>query len=91
MKFEIKPSVETVEIVFIVFQLAQPLLPYALAFAAGAMVFVVVDDIIPESCSRYAAQTPVLFFTFLFLYVCLLVIYLFTSLLVYLLRNILCL
>ena len=34
-------------------QLAQPLLPYALAFAAGAMVFVVVDDIIPESFSRY--------------------------------------
>ena len=29
--------------------LAQPLLPYALAFAAGAMVFVVVDDILPET------------------------------------------
>ncbi|XP_061611969.1 zinc transporter ZIP11-like isoform X1 [Phyllopteryx taeniolatus] len=29
--------------------LAEPLLPYALAFAAGAMVFVVVDDIIPEA------------------------------------------
>lgn len=28
---------------------AQPVLPYALAFAAGAMVFVVVDDIIPEA------------------------------------------
>jgi len=28
---------------------AQPLLPYALAFAAGAMVYVVVDDIIPEA------------------------------------------
>ena len=67
---KIKPLVE---IVFIVFQLAQPLLPYALAFAAGAMVFVVVDDIIPESCSRYAPQTPVLFFTFL--YVCLLFSY----------------
>jgi ZIP family zinc transporter len=26
-----------------------PVLPYALAFAAGAMVFVVVDDIVPES------------------------------------------
>ncbi len=35
----------------IVFQLAEPLLPYALAFAAGAMVFVVVDDIIPEAYS----------------------------------------
>ncbi|XP_078257463.1 zinc transporter ZIP11 isoform X1 [Rhinoraja longicauda] len=29
--------------------LAKPLLPYALAFAAGAMVYVVVDDIIPEA------------------------------------------
>ncbi|XP_064808986.1 zinc transporter ZIP11-like [Oncorhynchus masou masou] len=29
--------------------LSEPLLPYALAFAAGAMVYVVVDDIIPEA------------------------------------------
>jgi len=29
--------------------LMQPLLPYALAFAAGAMVYVVIDDIIPEA------------------------------------------
>ncbi|NXI41631.1 S39AB protein, partial [Galbula dea] len=28
---------------------AEPLLPYALGFAAGAMVFVVMDDIIPEA------------------------------------------
>lgn len=28
---------------------AEPALPYALAFAAGAMVYVVVDDIIPEA------------------------------------------
>lgn len=28
-----------------------PLLPYSLAFAAGAMVYVVVDDIIPEANS----------------------------------------
>lgn len=27
----------------------EPVLPYALAFAAGAMIFVVVDDIIPEA------------------------------------------
>lgn len=27
----------------------QPILPYALAFAAGAMIFVVVEDVIPES------------------------------------------
>jgi len=29
--------------------LAQPLLPYALSFAAGAMIFVVVEELIPES------------------------------------------
>ncbi len=28
---------------------ARPLLPYALAFAAGAMIFVVVEDLIPEA------------------------------------------
>ncbi|KAJ8372312.1 hypothetical protein AAFF_G00290980 [Aldrovandia affinis] len=32
--------------------LAEPLLPYALAFAAGAMVYVVIDDIIPEAQVR---------------------------------------
>jgi ZIP family zinc transporter len=26
-----------------------PLLPYALSFAAGAMIFVVVEEVIPES------------------------------------------
>ncbi|UQZ88421.1 ZIP family metal transporter [Deltaproteobacteria bacterium Smac51] len=30
---------------------AQPILPFALAFAAGAMIFVVVEDVIPESQS----------------------------------------
>ena len=34
-------------------QLVEPLLPYALAFAAGAMVYVVIDDIIPEGCARW--------------------------------------
>ena len=29
--------------------LARPLLPYALAFAAGAMMFVVVEELVPES------------------------------------------
>lgn len=29
--------------------MAQPLLPYALSFAAGAMIFVVVEEVIPES------------------------------------------
>jgi len=31
--------------------LAKPLLPYALAFAAGAMIFVVVEELIPEAQS----------------------------------------
>jgi len=31
--------------------IAEPLLPYALSFAAGAMIFVVVDDLIPETAS----------------------------------------
>lgn len=29
--------------------IAQPILPYALAFAAGAMIFVVVEEIVPEA------------------------------------------
>ena len=29
----------------------RPLLPYALAFAAGAMIFVVVEEVVPESQS----------------------------------------
>ena len=29
----------------------RPVLPYALAFAAGAMIFVVVEEVIPESHS----------------------------------------
>lgn len=32
--------------------LAQPLLPYALAFAAGAMIYVVVEEVIPEAQSE---------------------------------------
>jgi ZIP family zinc transporter len=31
--------------------LVRPLLPYALAFAAGAMIYVVVEELIPESQS----------------------------------------
>jgi ZIP family zinc transporter len=27
----------------------EPILPYALAFAAGAMIFVVVEEVIPET------------------------------------------
>ncbi len=40
--------------------LARPLLPYALAFAAGAMIFVVVEELVPESQSgghSHAATT----------------------------------
>ena len=29
--------------------IAEPLLPYMLAFAAGAMIYVVFDDIVPEA------------------------------------------
>jgi ZIP family zinc transporter len=29
--------------------LAQPILPYAMGFAAGAMIFVVVEEVVPES------------------------------------------
>lgn len=32
--------------------IVQPLLPYALAFAAGAMIFVVLEDVVPEAQSR---------------------------------------
>ncbi|MBN1392162.1 MAG: ZIP family metal transporter [Sedimentisphaerales bacterium] len=32
--------------------IAEPILPYALAFAAGAMIFVVVEEVIPESQSN---------------------------------------
>jgi ZIP family zinc transporter len=28
---------------------AQPILPYALAFAAGAMIFVVIEEVVPEA------------------------------------------
>ncbi len=29
--------------------LSQPLMPYALGFAAGAMIFVVIEELVPES------------------------------------------
>jgi len=31
----------------------EPLLPYALSFAAGAMMFVVIEELIPESQSDH--------------------------------------
>ena len=36
-------------------QVAEPLLPYALSFAAGAMVYVVLDDLVPEA-NQWSAQ-----------------------------------
>ena len=38
-------------------QFAKPLLPYALAFAAGAMIFVVMDDLVPEAHKDSANKT----------------------------------
>jgi ZIP family zinc transporter len=35
----------------------RPILPYALAYAAGAMIFVVVEDAIPES--QYSGNTDI--------------------------------
>lgn len=35
----------------------RPILPYALAFAAGAMIFVVVEELIPESQSEFNTDT----------------------------------
>jgi ZIP family zinc transporter len=37
--------------------LMRPLLPYALSFAAGAMIYVVVEELIPES--QYAGNTDI--------------------------------
>lgn len=34
--------------------LAAPTLPYALAFAAGSMIYVVIDDIVPEAQQWFA-------------------------------------
>lgn len=36
--------------------LAEPILPYALAFAAGAMIFVVVEELVPESQREHSHE-----------------------------------
>jgi zinc transporter, ZIP family len=45
----VEPAAEIIGTAFV--YLAQPFLPYALSFAAGAMIFVVVvvEEVIPES------------------------------------------
>ncbi|MCC6144459.1 MAG: ZIP family metal transporter [Candidatus Hydrogenedentes bacterium] len=43
----VEPIAAVVGAVAVIF--AEPVLPYALAFAAGAMIFVVVEELIPES------------------------------------------
>ena len=47
------PPKKSLKIMSFKLQVAEPLLPYALAFAAGAMIYVVVDDIIPEAQTRF--------------------------------------
>ncbi len=42
--------------------LIHPLLPYALAFAAGAMIFVVVEEVIPESQQHKDTDMPTISF-----------------------------
>jgi ZIP family zinc transporter len=41
--------------------IAQPLLPYVLSFAAGAMIFVVAEEVIPESHRRGNVDLATLF------------------------------
>lgn len=38
-------------------QIAKPILPFALSFAAGAMLFVISDEIIPETHNKKTART----------------------------------
>lgn len=40
----------------------QPLLPYALAFAAGAMIYVVIEEVIPETQQSGHSDVPILGF-----------------------------
>lgn len=40
----------------------EPVLPYALSFAAGAMIYVVVDDIIPEAQRHGNGKLASIFF-----------------------------
>ena len=42
--------------------LVTPVLPYLLAFAAGAMLYVVVEDLIPQATSGKHSNMPVICF-----------------------------
>lgn len=41
---------------------AMPLMPYVLAFAAGAMIYVAVDELIPEAASSVKSKSGIFFF-----------------------------
>ena len=43
----------------LIVRLISPILPIMLAFAAGAMIFVVVDELIPEACSEQSKEATV--------------------------------
>jgi len=45
-------------------RLITPLLPWILSFAAGAMIYVVIRDLIPESCGDREERMPCFFFGF---------------------------
>ena len=47
----VEPIAGVVGALFVIYM--QPILPYALCFAAGAMIFVVVEELIPESQRNY--------------------------------------
>lgn len=47
----VEPIASCIAIVLIYF--IQPIMPYTLAFAAGAMIYVVVDELIPEANGMY--------------------------------------
>lgn len=47
----VEPIAGVIGALFVIYM--QPILPYALCFAAGAMIFVVIEELIPESQRKY--------------------------------------
>ena len=45
------------------FSLVLPILPYVLSFAAGAMIYVVVEELIPEASTGKHSDIGVIFFS----------------------------